>query len=339
VVGRDQLVGDLLVLHAGADLLDHEFRQRVVGRLVHQHVAEIALPEGETRRVVELLEESLALLRRHVGRMAGIGGVDEAAPVLAALREDLVVARADVGHRLGLDLRVAQRRAPVGRALEHREMPHRFGDLGDGLHARGAGADHGDALAFEADGMMRPQAGMPGLALEILDTGNGRHGRRRQRSDRGDEETRSGTASGLERHFPFVGGVIPMRSLHAGVEGDVAAQVELVGQELAVAQILGLAGEMLLPVPFLQHFRREGEAVGPALRIEAGAGIAVPVPGAADAAARLIDARPETHLAQLQQLVHARQAGADDDDVPMLDGVPDRARRRRFSRNAHGFLT
>ena len=128
----------------------------------------------------------------------------------------------------------------------------------------------------------------------------------------------------------------PVGGLHARVEGDVAAQVELVGQEFAVAQVLGLAGEMLLPVPFLQHLGREGEAVGPAFRIEACAGIAVPVPGAADAAARLVDARLEAHLAQLQELVHARQAGADDDGVPVLGHILDLMRACRFSRDAHG---
>src|SRR6266446_6025214 len=72
---------------------------------------------------------------------------------------------------------------------------------------------------------------------------------------------------------------------------------------------------MLLPVPFLQQFPRKRVAVGPALRIEAGAGIAVPVPGAADGGAGLEHPHLETELAQLVELVEAGNAGADDDCV------------------------
>ena len=279
------------------------------------------MPEGKARQRIELLEEGLALLDGDVGGMPWVGGVNEAAPVVAALGEDLVVAGADVGHRLGRDRAVAQRRAPIGGALKDREMTNGLGDLGDGLDARGAGPDHGHALAGKAHGAMRPQAGVPGLTLEGVHARDPRHGRRRQRPQRRDQEARAGGFAILEGDFPFVRRLVPVCSLHARIEGNVAVEVELVGEELAVAQVLRLAGEMLLPVPFLQHLGREGEAVGPAFRIEARPGIAVPVPGAADAAAGLVDPRPEAHLAQLQELVHARQAGADDDGIPAFDGL------------------
>src|SRR5262249_48306022 len=60
--------------------------------------------------------------------------------------------------------------------------------------------------------------------------------------------------------------------------------------------------------------------VGPALRIEARAGIAVPVPRASDAAARLEHPHRDPELAQAMELVHAREAGADDDDVMGIHG-------------------
>jgi hypothetical protein len=47
----------------------------------------------------------------------------------------------------------------------------------------------------------------------------------------------------------------------------------------------------------------------------AGAGIAVPVPGAADAAAGLADPHLQPELAQLVELVKTGNAGADDDRV------------------------
>ena len=62
------------------------------------------------------------------------------------------------------------------------------GDGLDGLHAGGAGADHGDALAGEIDRFLRPARGMEGLSLKgvaSLDAGQGRCG---QRADRRDQE-------------------------------------------------------------------------------------------------------------------------------------------------------
>src|SRR5882724_8406863 len=82
-----------------------------------------------------------------------------------------------------------------------------------------------------------------------------------------------------------------------------------------IALGLGLSGEVLLPVPFLQEFLRKGVAIGPALRIEAGAGIAVPVPGAADAGAGLEHPHLEAEFTQLIALVEAGNTRADDERV------------------------
>ena len=46
---------------------------------------------------------------------------------------------------------------------------------------------------------------------------------------------------------------------------DIAAQIEFVGDIVAVAQRLRLAGKMLGPFPFLQQLLGEGIAVGIAL--------------------------------------------------------------------------
>src|SRR6202012_5712292 len=78
---------------------------------------------------------------------------------------------------------------------------------------------------------------------------------------------------------------------------------------------LRLAGEMLGPFPFRQQLPGEGIAVGIAFRIESCAGIAIPVPGAADLGAGLEHAHLQAQFAQPQELVHARQAAADDDGV------------------------
>src|SRR4029450_7891869 len=100
------------------------------------------------------------------------------------------------------DVGVVQRRAPGGRALEYREMARGLGDLLDGLHAGGAGADHRHALALEAYRLMRPARGMAGLALEALDALDLGHGRRRQGPDGSDQEAAGVFAAILQRDLP-----------------------------------------------------------------------------------------------------------------------------------------
>ncbi len=115
--------------------------------------------------------------------------------------------------------------------------------------------------------------------------------------------------------LPRVRRLVVGRGRDAAVELDVPAQVQLVGHEVAVAQGLRLGGEVLAPLPLAQDLLGEGVAVGPALGVEAGPGVPVPVPGAADVAAGLEDPGAEPELAQAMQLVHAGEPGADDDDV------------------------
>jgi hypothetical protein len=88
-----------------------------------------------------------------------------------------------------------------------------------------------------------------------------------------------------------------VRCCHAAPKLDVTAQVELVGDVVEIAFGLGLAGEVLGPVPFVEQLLGEGIAVGVALRIEARARIAVPVPGAADVGACLEHPHLEAQLA------------------------------------------
>ena len=124
-----------------------------------------------------------------------------------------------------------------------------------------------------------------------------------------------------------------MRGRHRAVELHVAAQVEFVGDEVEIFQRVGLRREMFLPVPFLQQLLRKRIAVGPAFGIEARAGIAVPVPGAADIAAGLEYPRRHAELAQAIKHEHAGNPGADDDrvvfgDVIQTQAVPPSSMRR-----------
>src|SRR5947209_5048551 len=102
---------------------------------------------------------------------------------------------------------------------------------------------------------------------------------------------------------------------HPAVELDVATQVELVCDIIQIALGLRLPGEVFLPVPFVEQVLRKRVAVCPALGIEPGAGIPVPVPGAADAASGFKHPNPEAELAQLIELVETGNTGSDDDCV------------------------
>src|SRR5205085_2625051 len=187
------------------------------------------------------------------------------------------------------------------------------GDGLDGLHAGGAGADYGDALAGKVDRLLGPARGVEGFSLEGVAPLDAGQGRRRERADRGDEEAAGMLAAILQREAPASRVLLIDRRANPAPELDVAPQVEFFGDMDAVAERLRLAGKMLGPFPFVQQLLREGKAVGVALGIEARTGIAVPVPGAADIGAGLEHADAQAELAQPVKLVHARETGADDD--------------------------
>src|SRR4029077_19909130 len=114
------------------------------------------------------------------------------------------------------------------------------------------------------------------------------------------------------------------------LELDVATQIEFVGDVIQIALGFGLAREVLLPVPFFQQLLRKGVAVSPTFGIEAGTGIAVPVPGAADAGARFEHPRLEPEFAQLVELIEAGNPGADDDRVEIRARIRPRLVRGRL---------
>src|SRR6516162_2578820 len=122
----------------------------------------------------------------------------------------------------------------------------------DGLYAGGTSADHRDALASELHRFFRPIMRMAGLALERLDAGDGRHCRRRQHTDSGNQETRIVVPAVFQNHIPTARVLLVAGGADATPELDVAAQIELVSNVVQIALRLGLPGEVLLPVPFVK---------------------------------------------------------------------------------------
>ena len=98
------------------------------------------------------------------------------------------------------------------------------------------------------------------------------------------------------RHHPGARRLVPRRRGDRGAEAHVAPEVEAVDDVVEVALGLGLLGEVLLPLPLVEELLREEVAVGVALGVEPGPGVAVPEPGAADAVAGLEQRGREARL-------------------------------------------
>ena len=155
------------------------------------------------------------------------------------------------------------------------------------------------------------------LPLKLFRPGNARRARRRKVARRHDAEGRGDGLAlvGLER--PEVGLAVEDGRPDARVELDVAPQIEAVGDVVDVAQDLGLRAVALGPMPFLLQLVGERIGVLHALDVAAAARIAVPEPGAADAAAGLVGAHLQAELAQAMDGVEAANARAHDDDIEL----------------------
>src|SRR3546814_19157109 len=68
-----QLFRDRRVLDARPDLVGDEFGEKIVALLVEQQLAESAKPDAIARRVVERLEQGVALFFRTVTALASVG--------------------------------------------------------------------------------------------------------------------------------------------------------------------------------------------------------------------------------------------------------------------------
>src|SRR3984957_10127879 len=106
-----------------------------------------------------------------------------------------------------------------------------------------------------------------------------------------------------------------MRALDRGVEFDVLAQVEAVGDVLQPTLNFRLSGEPFAPVPPLEQLLGEQVLVGRRFPIQASAAIAGPIPGSTDVGPGLESLRRQSLTAQKVQLIKARAPCADYDCV------------------------
>ncbi|MCY0153342.1 hypothetical protein OEG86_15040 [Hoeflea alexandrii] len=215
---------------------------------------------------------------------------------------------------------VAHRQAPAGRALIDIEFARLAADFLHDLDAGRAGADNADPLAGEVDLLMRPFLRPEDLAPELADPfdlrilGDGQGARRHDAIGRLDD------LAAFERGAPEFCLVIPHRALDPRVEEIIVAQLQLVGDEIGVSQDFRLCGELLGPAPFLLNLIGETVTVVDAHQVAARAGIAVPVPDAADVATGLDTKDVLAHFAKAIDGVHAAEASANYDDVHVSGG-------------------
>ena len=132
------------------------------------------------------------------------------------------------------------------------------------------------------------------------------------------QELRRHPVAAVGVDVPALRRVVPGRGGHPGLELDVAAQVEPVGDVVHVAEDLGLGGVALGPGPLLLELGRERVAVVHRLDVAARPGIAVPPPRPADVGGGFVALERQAELAQAVVRVEPGEAGADDDgvDVP-----------------------
>ena len=122
--------------------------------------------------------------------------------------------------------------------------------------------------------------------------------------------------AGARAHLPELALLVEHRARHFSVQLDVAAQVEAVDDVVEVLLDVGLLQVARGPVPLLQQVLVEGVAVDETFGVGLRAGVAVEVPGAANAAALLErpDLQPQL-VAQLVKHVDAAKPGTDDDSI------------------------
>jgi hypothetical protein len=154
-------------------------------------------------------------------------------------------------------------------------------DRRDELDGRGAGADHGDALAGQVD-VVVPARGVERRTREGLDAGHVGQRRLDQPAAAADQRVgRQRAPAGLQP--PEHRGVVPHTGHEVGVDVQVRAHAKVVGDLLQVRPDLRLPAVDVRPV----RVRREGEGVEVARHVAGAAGIGVVAPGAADAAGAL----------------------------------------------------
>ena len=182
------------------------------------------------------------------------------------------------------------------RALEHVQLLRVFADERHALNGRCTGADDRNALVGElrqpavvvaAGVVVIPARRVERVPFEIGDAGNARQLRPVRGSGRLNDELRADAVVAIRRHLPAARVVEPFHLGDARLEDRVVVQTEVLTDALRV--LVDLRRERVF---LLRHVARFFEQRQVAVRLDVAlrARIAVPIPRAAEIAARLDDA-------------------------------------------------
>ena len=207
-----------------------------------------------------------------------------------------------------------------GRALEHHELIDLRGDLGHDLNSRRAEPDQTDALAGQVHAVPRPIRGVVLLAGEGVDAGDVRVDGLRQRPHATDQVLGHQGCAALGLNRPGVGVLVVARGLHPGVQPDVTAQIEPVGDEVEVGKHFWSCRIPLGPRPLLTHLLGEREGVVAVFAVGPHTRIAVGQPRASDAVLGVEDEGVQADLTKVVQDREAGEAGPDHDGVDVGAG-------------------
>ena len=130
--------------------------------------------------------------------------------------------------------------------------------------------------------------------------------------------TTNGAVKDLARfglHSPVRGLLVEGHRDDLGVERDIAAKVEPVGDEVQISLDLGLGRHRLRPHPFLLDLLGEAVRVLDAFDVTSRTGITVVQPSAADVFGHLQHAGPKPELTQPMQRVQAGKSRTDHERV------------------------
>ena len=299
------------IAHNAADFLAHELRSGVVRRLAHQQIG-VRIKKADAAALgpfgfIGVLAVFLAYVQRRLGRRGMAGDTERRIQRSKASRFIFFLVLALF---LGIQWRIAGRQAEIGGALKYRQMVRLAGDLRDHLHAGRSGSNHGNPLTGEIHPLLWPQAGMIPFALEVLDALEVRHPGRGQVAARHDAVLRADLFTLVRRDQPAVGVAIEHSGYDAGIQLNIAPQIEPVCHVVDVAQDFRLGAVAFRPFPLLLQFIGEGIGIFHALHIAARAGITVPEPGAANARSSLKHPGFQAKAAQLVQGVQPAQTAA-----------------------------
>ncbi|MCR6671350.1 MAG: hypothetical protein NVV79_08370 [Devosia ginsengisoli] len=202
---------------------------------------------------------------------------------------------------------------PVGLALEYGQRRGHLGAFVDHLHSGGAGADHANTLARQVQ-PFRPAGGMHHRQVAHGALRPLRHEGTIEKTQSADDDVEALFGTIFEAKGVDLFGIAPRHRPDRGAEAEMPAHVERIGDVVEIAQQLALQGMAARPV-----IGTIGEGIEVRGRIDLGAGIAVVIPGAAQARRFLEhDNVAEAIATQFDDSRKAAEATADDRNADTL---------------------